>query len=73
MSGITGSGNPSQMLQQLQQIQQQAAQAEQAQGTGQANLANMVNKAAAPRRRNRRIKSKGWTSSSRRKRPSRRV
>ena len=45
MSGITGSGNPSQMLQQLQQIQQQAAQAEQTQGTGQANFANMVNKA----------------------------
>lgn len=45
MSGITGSGNPSQMLQQLQQIQQQAAHADQAQGAGQGNFANMVNKA----------------------------
>ena len=40
MSGITGSGNPSQMLQQLQQIQQQAAQADQAQGAGQGNFAD---------------------------------
>ena len=44
MSGITGSGNPSQMLQQMQQIQQQAAQVDQAQGAGQGNFANMVNK-----------------------------
>ena len=47
MSGITGSGNPSQMLQQLQQLQQ-AAQPNQAQGAGQSNFANMVNKAGGP-------------------------
>ena len=48
MSGITGSGNPSQMLQQLQQMQQAAAQPNQAQGAGQNNFANMVNKAGGP-------------------------
>ncbi|MDE0882625.1 MAG: ATP-dependent helicase HrpB [Myxococcota bacterium] len=45
MSGITGSGNPAQMLQQVQQIQQQATQPNEAQGAGQSQFSNMVNKA----------------------------
>jgi len=48
MSGISGSGNPSQMLQQVQQMQQAAAQPNQAGAAGQSNFSNMVNKAGGP-------------------------